>query len=742
MKFWQDLRRRKIYRLIGIYVVSAWLAIQVASTFFPAWSIPDTALRYLIIAAAMGFPVALVFGWFFDITADGIVRTARATDADAADLTLRRPDYLILSALALIAVAILIGSFDRVRQANEDPMADAAPSDKPPNSIAILPFVNMGNDADTEYFSDGITEEILHHLSTLKTLRVMGRTSSFAFKNSDIGLPKLSNILKVKYLLQGSVRRDRDQVRVTAQLVDDSGFQVWSETFDRKLESIFAIQTEIATTVAGQLVKHIGQPSNASGRTTTNIDAYQEYLLGRDYVNRRTPNWSESAVAAFQKSIDLDSSFALPYAGMAIATSIGGHFDTMTERLEESQAYVDRALELQPALAEAHAAQGLLLIMGQEANFAAAEDALRRALDLDPNLVIAYNWLGTAISSQGRTREGNAVQEQALEIDPLNPVINTNVANRYASQGDFRRAEKLLLRLMDLPNPPAMVYWGLETLYFDYGKVDQSVAWMKRIIRVYGPGARERHYGALAIAYENLGMSGDADFWYGKIADDDTNNLTTNIRRAYLLKLRGEHERMGELLDAITQRPGFNYRDLPVFGAQVFGAMQISARNYELGIEVLESAIDIDAPITATSGGGYVAIDFLQMLAFAYTQIADDESANRILIKNQTAIDSWHEDGYARSPKALEKLALNQAMLGDVDEALATLESAASMGWRNYFFVLNDLRWQETLQSPEFKSLLSWVKVDIDRQRERVEAVDAKEDFRAYVDADDAPQQM
>ncbi len=203
MKFWLDLRRRKIYRLIGIYVVGAWLAIPVASTFFPAWSIPDTALRYLIIAAAMGFSVALVFGWFFDITADGIVRTSSATESDTADLALRRPDYLILSALALIAVAILVGSVDKIHQATDDVVPGVESVDKPPNSMAILPFVNMNKDVDTEYFSDGVTEEILHHLSTLKTLRVMGKTGvesgdawRYAAGVGDAGISSISRLAK------------------------------------------------------------------------------------------------------------------------------------------------------------------------------------------------------------------------------------------------------------------------------------------------------------------------------------------------------------------------------------------------------------------------------------------------------------------------------------------------------------------------------------------------------------------
>jgi TolB-like protein/Flp pilus assembly protein TadD len=742
LKFWQDLRRRKIYRLIGIYVVSAWLAIQVASTFFPAWAIPDTALRFLIIAAAMGFPVALVFGWFFDITADGIVRTASATESDTADLALRRPDYLILSALALTAVAILVGSFDKVRQATDGTVTTTESIEKPANSIAILPFVNMNKDVDTEYFSDGITEEILHHLSSLKTLRVMGRTSSFAFKNSDIGLPRLSDILQVKYLLQGSVRRDRDQVRVTASLVDDSGYQVWSQTFDRKLEGIFAIQTEIADMVAGQLVRQIGRSSDTASRVTENLDAYQEYLLGRDYLNHRGVDWKVNATAAFEKSIELDPEFALPYAGLAVATSIGQRYSSVPENLANAQAQVDRALELQPELAEAHAAQGLILFVGQNPNFAAAEAALRRAIDLDPNLVIAYNWLSTTVSSQGRSEEGQAIRESGLAIDPLNPVINTNVAARYSSRGDFRRAEKLLLRLMDLPDPPSMAYWGLESLYYAYGRLDDALDWTKRIVRAHGPESRNNPYGVLAIIYEHLGMSSDSDYWFDKLVDDDADAFQILVRKSYILKLRGDYEGTKELLDKASQHGEINYRELSIFAAQVVGALNISVGDVESGIEILESVIDVDAPISTTSGGGVGALDFLQLLAYGHRQIGNDARATMILQKVQETFEYWSADGESQNPRTMEKLALNQAMLGDTQQALATLESAASLGWRNYFFVLNDQRWQETMELPEFKSLMSWVKADIDRQRERIEAIELKEDFRAYVEAWDTSGQM
>ena len=732
MNLLQDLRRRRIFRMIGLYIVGAWLTIQVGATFFPAWGVPDTALRYLIVAAGLGFPVALVFSWFFDITSDGIVRTAKAKDSDTVDLKLRRPDYVILCALAVVAIAILFGSFEKVRQATDDQSANVDQSERPPNSIAVLPFVNMDDDVDTEYFSDGVTEEVLHRLSSVQTLAVIGRTSSFAFKNSDIEVPRLCEILNVKYLLQGSVRRDGNEVRVIARLVDDSGAQVWSETFDRRLERIFAIQSEIANEVAGQLAQQIAPPPELSGRATANMDAYQEYLVGRSYFNRRPPNWIPNAIAAYQRSIDLDSRFALPYAGLAFATGLSGDFSSVAERLEKSQAYVDSALQIQPDLAEAHAVQGLLLIIGK--NPAAAEIALRRALELNPSHVIAYGLLATAVGAQGRHRESVAIREQAQVIDPLNPVIITNIAARYGTGGDFRRAETLLLRLMDLPETPSMVYRALYRLNDDYGKLDKAIEWVKRLIPAVAAETSTSHYRELAIFYEKLGMSGESDYWHSKSASVNPGGLNPIFQRVYLLRLRGMKDQTGQMITAITQRPGFDYRNLVPFQAKVFAAMQIEVGNYDLGIEILESEIDVDAPISVTTNAGSMEIDWLQTLAFAYAQSGDIESANTILEKNQSTMALWNDEGFALGPQDLERTALNQAMLGSSSQALESLEAAASMGWRNYFYVLNDLRWQDTLQNPEFKSLMSWVKADIDRQRERVEAINRREDFRALVE--------
>ena len=266
MNLWQELRRRRVFRTAGLYIVGAWLIIQVADISFPAWGLPETGLRYLFIAAAACFPVVLVFGWFFDVTAGGIVRTQPA--GDAPDLRLRRADYVLLLAFLGIGATVLIGTLGGLEEELGSPTGVVA-SGKPAHSVAVLPFRNLDPNAETGFFSDGITEEVLHRLSSIGALHVLASNSSFPFRDSVEGPKSISDKLGVRYLLQGSVRRDADFVRVTARLVDETGFQVWSEIFDRELESIFVIQTEIASRVASHVVDEIVPPQELpAGRTT------------------------------------------------------------------------------------------------------------------------------------------------------------------------------------------------------------------------------------------------------------------------------------------------------------------------------------------------------------------------------------------------------------------------------------------------------------------------------------------
>ena len=457
MGYWQELRRRRVYRMAGFYVVGAWLVIQVADVFFPAWGIPEPALRFLIVATILCFPIALIFSWAFDITTSGIVRTEPADPGKVFDNSLKRTDYVVLAALLSIGAAIVLGSMQKIVEELDDVVVAA--SEKIENSVAVMPFVNLDTNPDTGYFSDGIAEEILHRLSSLKGLHILSQNSSFAFRNSNETPSRISEILGVRYLLQGSVRRDSGNVRVTARLIDDTGYQVWSESFDRELEGIFAIQTEIASTVASRIGRQILPPEELSaGRKTTNMAAYNAYLVGRAFVRARTPGWATKAIAAFEEAIRLDENFAPPYAGLAVALSINNP-EWLAIR-ESIVSAAQKAIDLDPELAEGHAALGLTMSIlaehypdDRQINLERAERSLRQALELDQSLSDAYNWLYNTLREQGRIEDADVVLEQGLLIDPLHPVMSYNMAWELRTHGDYDRAEQILLRLVDLPEP-------------------------------------------------------------------------------------------------------------------------------------------------------------------------------------------------------------------------------------------------------------------------------------------------
>jgi TolB-like protein len=256
IRLYREARRRKVFRTAALYVVGAWLALQVANTLFPGFGIPDGAIRALFWTAVVGLPVALAFGWLFEVGPWGIRRTlpANAEGLDAPPALARR-DYLILAVFAVIAGVLVHRAVHDIRDAPQEaaavhPDRTASGEERLPNSIAVLPFANISDDPANEFFCDGVSEEILDQLSRLAGLKVIGRTSSFAFKGSDYGIDRISALLRVRYVLQGSVRKAGGQLRVSAQLLDADGVQVWSESFDRQLENIFEIQSDIAGAVA------------------------------------------------------------------------------------------------------------------------------------------------------------------------------------------------------------------------------------------------------------------------------------------------------------------------------------------------------------------------------------------------------------------------------------------------------------------------------------------------------------
>ena len=735
MGFWQELRRRRVYRMAGFYVVGAWLVIQVADVFFPAWGLPDTAVRFLIIAATACFPIALIFSWIFDITTSGIVRTEPANAGEDFDNSLKRTDYVVLVALLAIGVAIVFGSLQKIVGEVDGKVPPVARVEKIHNSIAILPFANLDSNPDTGYFSDGVSVEILHRLSSLNTLHVLGRASSFVFRDSNEGPVRISEILGVRYLLHGSVRRDNNLVRVTAYLLDDAGKQLWSETFDRKLEGIFAIQSEIANTVANRIVNQIVTPDvPPAGRTTTNMEAYDAYLVGRAFVNARTPGFQDKAIAAFEEAIRLDENYAPPYAGLAVALELNYSADDLEANHESAIRAAETAIELDPELADGHAAIGLMLIDGTENNLKRAERSLRRALDLDPSLTNAYNWLSNVLQQQGRFEEANAVGERGLLVNPLDPILSLNKSRQLSRQGEYERAERLLLRLIDLPEPSGLAYRGLFQLYIDMGDFDKALHWAKQSARVHAKSHLST-VGPLAATYDRLGLVDDSDYWVADLLAHTRQPEQRFWIRATQLRFRGDHAGLQEVIDELDAALGTDVDMLHISDAGLYASANILAGNFDAGIDVFESAYDLGSVTldnNATFGGD---LEYLHVLAYGYQQVGRDDEADALLARLHEHLSLLVFEQKVNSGDVHILRAQNFGMRGDFDAAADALEAAIEAGWLWYIWVTGSPLWTEMVAYPRIAGMLDDVKVELERQRAIVEQVDAEHDFRAEFEA-------
>lgn len=742
MKFWQELRRRRVFRLAGLYIVGAWVVIQVADISFPAWGVPDSALRYLFYAAAACFPVALIFSWFYDLTSRGIVRTEASDGSESVDLKLKRADFVILAALLGIGLVIVFGSASKIQQEIATEPATAVDAEWVENSIAVLPFKNLDTNPDTGYFSDGVTEEILYRLSSLGALHVLASNSSFAFRDSGESPAQIRAKLGVRYLLQGSIRRENDYVRIMARLIDEGGFQVWSESFDRKLEGVFAIQTEIASTVASQIINEIVPMQELpAGRTTTNMEAYNEYLVGKTLLDSRPGKWQGPAAAAFRKAIELDSGFAPPYAGLAMAITVNSGWGP---QWEEGGQLANRALELDPDFAGGHAA--LALISYAEGNILQIEGRMeqsalssRRALELNPSLGFAYNLLALALRKLGQADEAVAVMEKGLSVDPLNVPIVGNLAWEASNAGDFDRAIHLLQRLTNLSQPPYIALRYLFGVYGEWGRFSDAIATAKQFTRLFGSPHDTRGFIELAWIYGDLGMTGEADYWKNLVFEyrqDELENLDFTYN---LLRTRNADSELGEELRQLVKNTEFREGEHGPWMLAQFGLVNIQLGNFDEGSEQLEYGLrlwqgnaDGTGPaeslvIKAFRGDPNDHIFVIHLLAFAWQQVGRSDDANALLRQLADAYD-------------MENNALHLALTGDTAGALQALKSkmengsAVYYGPGKYYEIINSPAWAETIKAPEFQEFLAGVKEEVDRQRAIVEAIDAEHDFRAEME--------
>lgn len=510
--FLDELRRRGVTRAAAVYAIAAWAVIEATATIFPALHLPDWTVSFVVVLALIGFPVALVTAWIFDLTRSGIVRTPDRDSLPAAQTASlnrgRAIDFVIIGILALL-VAWLGWERLRTDADGRDALASATNSAASArlDSIAVLPFVNLSGDPENEYFGDGLAEELLNVLVRIEGLRVTARTSSFQYKGQNLDIREIARALGVVTVLEGSVRKAGDRVRVTAQLIRAAdGSHLWSETFDRKLADIFAVQDEISLAIADALRVTLGHAPDLSVRPTDNVAAFEAYLRGRFAMHQRTTASLNQAVEDFRAAIALDPDYAAAYSGLSDSYLLLASYGNLSskESLRLAEPMARRALELDPELAEAHASFGLLL--RDKGDKEGSVSAFQQAIALNPSYSPAHHWLALSYQDLGRFREAGEALRASLEVDPGYVSGKRVLLGLLRITGEHAHADAFAAELARDHAGDALVLYALAGDAFSRNRLVDAVRYASEALQ------REPDAVFLRVFLATLlGMAGDID---------------------------------------------------------------------------------------------------------------------------------------------------------------------------------------------------------------------------------------
>jgi TolB-like protein/Flp pilus assembly protein TadD len=464
--FFQEVQRRKVYRVAAAYVIAAGFLIQIGSAVFPAWDLPGWAFRLVVVLLLMGFPIALILAWAYDVTPQGI----RATPAPTMPGSHRRRNLIMLITTGLIISAVA-GFFLL-------PRVSARKIDK---SIAVLPFQNLSDEKENAYFADGIQDDILTNLSKIGDLKVISRMSVMSYRGDGArNAREIGKALGVGSLLEGSVRRAGNRVRVSVQLINaDNDEHIWAEEYNRDLTDVFAIQTDLAQKIASALQAKLSpnEKERLDSRPTQNSDAYLLFMQANDYANRPDHFRDEllKAEELFERAIKLDPKFAAAFAGLSmLQSSIFHNLEPTPARREKMRLNADESLRLQPNLPEGHLALGFSYYYGDRDYERALSEFEIAKRDL-PNQAEAYFAIGAIQRRQGKWAESNANLEKAAALDPRNASILINLAYSYMALRNFEAAEKTLDRAIVIA-PQAFATVGLKGYLAVVSKGDLTLA--------------------------------------------------------------------------------------------------------------------------------------------------------------------------------------------------------------------------------------------------------------------------
>jgi len=484
MSFFAELKRRNVYKVAIAYAVVSWLLIQAASIFFPAFDAPPWVMKIFIIVIIFGFPVALIFSWAFEITPEGIKLESEIEPSKSVTRRTGRKIVAVTIALAVIAAGLFVYQLVRSKPDTlRSPVAGAIAN----KSIAVLPFDNLSRDPDNAYFCEGVQDEILTRLAKVADLKVISRTSTQHFKSAPDNLPQIAKQLGVAHILEGSVQKAADQVRVNVQLINAlTDAHLWADTYDRKLTDIFAVESDIAKTIAETLQARLsGSEKSLIAKTpTVNPEAYELYLKGRFFWNKRTGDDLRKSIGYLKQAIAKDPGYALAYAALADSYGILRFYGGASpdESIVPAAAAAKKALELDDSLAEAHASLGLIATEELELHRGVSE--LERAVQLNPNYATAHHWLSLALTALGQSDRSVAELKRALELDPLSMVINADLSIGYLYARRYDEAEAQARKTLEIDPRSFLAHYYLGMALQLKGRLKEAIPEFQKAVEL------------------------------------------------------------------------------------------------------------------------------------------------------------------------------------------------------------------------------------------------------------------
>ena len=499
--FYTELRRRRVFRIAGIYIVAAWVILQVADLAFDSFGLPATAMRFVWFALVALLPLVLFWGWRYDITPNGIVRTPPAAADEVVDIKLRAPDFAIISALALVVLFVLTATVNEIWRMPQSIDERFALNREVVSAIAVLPFDDLSADSSQKYLAAGLHDALIASLAKVRSFKVISRTSVLRVSNK-LTVPEIGERLDVDKIIEGTVTRDEDEVRVSIQLIDAAREQhIWSESYVRSFDSLVALQREIATSVASAVQVRLTpqEMRHLESRGEVNPKTYDTYLRAMYRIRRETGKGMREAMDLLMDAVEEDPTSALAWAGLAYGYGELGHSPFPEENAyPRAKAAADRAIELDPSLAEAHLAVAMYK-MYYEWDFAAAEEAFERAIDINPSLVNAHYHLAWLYELYGQDEEALRLGELTKELDPLSPFYNGWLAEQYRDAGMFNRAIEEANATLKLRRGYPVGLLVLGETYAELGEFDKAIEYHERL--------RDNYYWSFALA-ATLGQAG------------------------------------------------------------------------------------------------------------------------------------------------------------------------------------------------------------------------------------------